>query len=117
MLKTTDPVFQEGIRKFNAYRFFEAHEAWEELWHRTPDPGPEREIYQGLIQLAAAGHHFMRGNLAGVEGCLKNAHRHLDPHLKDVSEFDLVGFIQAVERSVVCRAPVTFPKLSIKESG
>ena len=48
-------LFEEGITFFNAGRFFEAHEPWEEIW-RSTNPEP-RDFYQGLVQ-AAAGLHI-----------------------------------------------------------
>ena len=61
-------IFQEGIDHFNARRFFEAHEVWEELWLRAPEP--EKNFLQGLIQLAAGWHHYLRGNSSGAESLL-----------------------------------------------
>ncbi len=47
----------EGIERFNRRAFFEAHESWEEVWRSTtPEP---RDLFQGLIQLAAGMHHFL----------------------------------------------------------
>ncbi|MGA3294091.1 MAG: DUF309 domain-containing protein [Candidatus Acidiferrales bacterium] len=60
--------FQRGIAHFNAGEFFEAHEAWEELWLAVP--GPEKAFLQGLIQLAAAFHHHGRGNPRGAKSLL-----------------------------------------------
>jgi uncharacterized protein len=61
-------IFQQGIDHFNARRFFEAHEVWEELWLRAPEP--EKNFLQGLIQLAAGWHHYLRGNSSGAESLL-----------------------------------------------
>lgn len=58
-------IFQQGIDHFNARRFFEAHEVWEELWLHAPEP--EKNFLQGLIQLAAGWHHYLRGNSSGAE--------------------------------------------------
>ncbi|HEV8632355.1 MAG TPA: DUF309 domain-containing protein [Thermoanaerobaculia bacterium] len=45
-----------GTEHFHAGRFFDAHEAWEEIWRSTtPEP---RDLFQGLVQLAAAFHHL-----------------------------------------------------------
>lgn len=60
--------FQRGLAYFNARQFFEAHEAWEELW--LVEPEPEKTFLQGLIQLAAAFHHYGRGNLGGARSLL-----------------------------------------------
>jgi uncharacterized protein len=53
----------EGINFFNAGRYFEAHETWEDLWRVTK--GPLRLFYQGLVQAAVGLHHLSRGNLNG----------------------------------------------------
>ena len=60
--------FRRGIALFNARKFFEAHEAWEELW--LVEPEPEKTFLQGLIQLAAAFHHHGRGNSRGTQSLL-----------------------------------------------
>jgi predicted metal-dependent hydrolase len=49
-----DP-FARGARLFDAAEYFEAHEAWEELWREATDES-ERRFLQGLIQVAAAFH-------------------------------------------------------------
>lgn len=65
--------FEEGVRHFNARRFWEAHESWEEIWLEA-DPDVE-QFLQGLIQLTAAYHHFQRGTFRGgvrlVEAALR----------------------------------------------
>ena len=57
-----------GIAHFNAQKFFEAHEVWEEIW--LTEAEPEKTFLQGLIQVAAAFHHFKRGNSRGAESLL-----------------------------------------------
>ena len=58
----------KGIALFNARKFFESHEVWEELW--LVEPEPEKTFLQGLIQLAAACHHHGRGNRRGAQSLL-----------------------------------------------
>jgi uncharacterized protein len=60
--------FERGLAHFNARQFFEAHEVWEEIW--LTEVEPERTFLQGLIQIAAAFHHFRRGNSEGAESLL-----------------------------------------------
>jgi len=67
-IRTKDEKFQRGLRHFNAREFFEAHEVWEEIW--LVEAEPEKTFLQGLIQLAAAFHHYCRGNPAGAESLL-----------------------------------------------
>ncbi|MGC3968698.1 MAG: DUF309 domain-containing protein [Pirellulales bacterium] len=66
-----DPLYLKGIELFNTCEFFEAHEAWEELWQEHF--GPDRKFYQGLIQAAVAVHHFCNGNIRGAKRCTTEA--------------------------------------------
>lgn len=57
-------LFVRGVDLFNARKFWEAHEAWEELWLAAESDVVQ--FLQGLIQLAAAYHHVQRGTLPGA---------------------------------------------------
>ena len=57
-------LFQQGLEAFNSAHFFEAHEHWEEVWLETP--APDKAFLQGLIQVAAAFHHYRRVNSRGT---------------------------------------------------
>ncbi len=57
--------FYEGIDLFNHGEFFEAHEAWEEIWKNTA--GRKARFYQGLIQAAVTLEHMNRSNPRGVQ--------------------------------------------------
>lgn len=57
-------LLADGINFFNAGRYFEAHEAWEDLWRQTQ--GPLRLFYQGLVQAAVGLHHLAHGNPNGA---------------------------------------------------
>jgi uncharacterized protein len=61
-------LLADGINFFNASRYFEAHEAWEDLWRITR--GPLRLFYQGLIQAAVGMHHLAHGNGSGARAQL-----------------------------------------------
>jgi hypothetical protein len=63
-----DEKFQRGVSHFNAREFFEAHEVWEEIW--LVESEPERTFLQGIIQIAAAFHHYGRANPDGAESLL-----------------------------------------------
>ena len=52
--------------------WFEAHELLEPAWMGTDDPS-ERDLYQGLIKLAAAYVHRARGNMSGLAKNLAGA--------------------------------------------
>ena len=56
-------LFLEGIELFNRGEHFAAHEPFEEIWRSTtPEP---RDLFQGLVQLAAGLHHWHRRGKAG----------------------------------------------------
>lgn len=60
--------FENGIAHFNAREFFQAHEVWEDLWLRAP--ATEKAFLQGIIQIAAAFHHYGQGNLRGAKSLI-----------------------------------------------
>src|SRR5690349_12487159 len=64
-----DRLFRKGLEAFNSGLFYEAHEHWEEVWLDTPDP--EKMFLQGLIQVAAAFHHYSRANRQGTRNLLR----------------------------------------------
>ena len=47
---------RDGAALFDARRFWDAHEAWEDVWQA--EPRAIRSFYQGLIQIAAGFHHW-----------------------------------------------------------
>ena len=57
-------AYLDGIRLFNEGRFWDAHEALEEVWRPLPTSAPERRFYQGLILMAAACLHLERAKTA-----------------------------------------------------
>ncbi|MGH9688046.1 MAG: DUF309 domain-containing protein [Candidatus Acidiferrales bacterium] len=63
--------FKHAVSLFNSGDFFQAHEVWEEIW--MDEAEPERTFLQGLIQAAAAFHHYQRGNPTGTESLLASS--------------------------------------------
>lgn len=58
-----DPRYLHGIALFNAQYFFDAHDAWEDLWADTR--GEDRLFWQALIHSAVALYHWRNGNRKG----------------------------------------------------
>ena len=71
----TERLYEKFWQLFNAEKFFEAHEVLEALWRETT--GPERDFYQGLIQVAAAFVHVQKGTPDGADQLLKKAEKKL----------------------------------------
>jgi predicted metal-dependent hydrolase len=58
-----EELLRAGIELYNNGSYFEAHEAWEEVWLDAENS--EREFYQGLIQITAAFVHVTRNEYPG----------------------------------------------------
>lgn len=69
-------AFLAGLAAYDRGDFFEAHELLEPAWMGTADPA-ERDLHQGLIKLAAAFVHDVRGNPLGVARNLAGARARL----------------------------------------
>ena len=69
-------AFDAGCAAYARGDFFAAHEALEPAWMGTDDLA-ERALHQGLIKLAAAYVHAVRGNPTGLARNLGGARRHL----------------------------------------
>jgi Domain of unknown function (DUF309) len=65
-------ILAEGLAAYERGDAFLAHELLEPAWMGASDPA-ERDLYQGLIKLAAAFVHDARGNPAGVRKNLVGA--------------------------------------------
>ena len=87
---------REFVRLFNREEFFEAHEVLEDLWQEYS--GPDRTLYQGLIQVAVALEHSLRGNPRGARGVLESARRRLEAHLPVGAGFDLAALLRETAR-------------------
>ena len=69
-------AYDAAIEAYERGDFFEAHELLEPAWMGTDDPG-ERSLHQGLIKLAAAFVHSVRGNPTGIAKNLAGARARL----------------------------------------
>ena len=67
--------YLHGIRLFNDAKFFDAHEALEDVWRAAPSES--KKFLQGLIQVAVAFHHYSTGNRIGMRSVLERAIRNL----------------------------------------
>ncbi len=56
-----------AIDLFNQGYYWEAHEAWEQLWIAAGRSGTVADFLKGLIKLAAAGVKLREGNPRGVK--------------------------------------------------
>ena len=60
------PEYLHGLELFNHGYYWEAHEAWEGVWHAVGREGEIGDFLKALIKLAAAGVKAREGNEKGV---------------------------------------------------
>lgn len=110
--RTTE--FLTGVAQFNAGEFFECHETLEHLW--TADRSPERELIQGIIQIAVGYYHYLRHNRngalkllrRGLERVKKYDHKTMQLNIRQFVA-DVTSNIQAIDAS----QEDTFPPINI----
>ena len=62
--KIQDNSLYEALNLFNSHKWYEAHDAFEEIWNSVD--GDERQIIQGILQVSVSQFHLSKGNLNGA---------------------------------------------------
>ena len=89
-------LLETGIEVFNAGRFFDSHEFFEEIW-RSTNPEP-RDLYQGLVQVAAGMYHWtVRSKAAPAARMLERAVKRLEPFRSVATGVDVAGLLVVLE--------------------
>jgi predicted metal-dependent hydrolase len=86
-----------GISLYNGGSFFEAHEAWEEVWLEAETA--EREFYQGLIQITAAFVHVTRNEYPGSVRLLDAGIAKLARYGERKEGIELRAFVEGARRA------------------
>ena len=91
-------IFRHGVALFNDGKFWEAHEAWEEVWKgRTEE---SRIFFQGIIQAAAAYHLIVtRPRYGGARNNIAKALATLELFTGNVLGIDVDELRRAVQQS------------------
>jgi predicted metal-dependent hydrolase len=71
------PLAVHGLELFNAGEYFEAHEELEHAWNQ--EPGPARELYRAVLQVAVAYLQITRGNYSGAMKMFLRVRQWIDP--------------------------------------
>lgn len=79
-----------GLELFNHGEYFEAHEALELAWRE--ESGPVRELYRGILQIAVAYYHILRGNYRGAVKMFQRSRTWLGPFPNRCRGVDLASF-------------------------
>lgn len=72
--KGADALLEEGAQLFDAGRYHEAHEVFEQLW--LASEAGDADFWKGLIQASICLYHASRGNVDGARALLRG-HRAL----------------------------------------
>lgn len=64
-------LIDKGLHLFNEQKYWECHEELEHHW--LEEPGPMRNIYWAIIQVAASMIHYRESNLVGARGLIVKA--------------------------------------------
>jgi predicted metal-dependent hydrolase len=94
-------ALETGLAEYEAGRFFEAHEAWEEAW--LAEEGLAKTFLQGLIQLAAAFHkglvlHGPRG-MATLLAHAREKLGHVARHDLTIAGLDLPSLLDRIDQA------------------
>lgn len=114
-----------AVNQFNGGRWFECHETLEDLW--AGETGEGRNLYQGVLQVAVALHHWRNGNFGGAISLLKGGTGYLRRTGAVCQQLDVTGLIidadsmrEALEalgpEQMKELAPEFIPKLRFAES-
>ena len=63
-INNMDDNFLNALNLFNNEKWYEAHDAFEEIWNILD--GDERQVIQGILQVSVSQFHLSKGNLNGA---------------------------------------------------
>ena len=108
---------EEGLTAYERGDFFLAHELLEPAWMGTADL-PERALLQGLIKLAAAYVHAVRGNAAGIRKNLEGARARLVEAgpAGAVAGLDAMALVRAIDDRLARTIGVDDPPIPIERA-
>lgn len=109
------PDFLRGLEAFDAGRFHEAHEHWEQVWKAAPPE--ERPLYRALIQLAAACWKIERDQYAPARRLLQRSLEVLEAQSgAPLAQAARDAARDLLERLAHDRDPGDFPRLGQRDS-
>lgn len=85
---------QASIQQFNQKQFYECHDSLEALWMESSEA--EKNLYQGILQVAVAFYHLGNHNWQGAVTLLGEGRRRLLTYPSNYMGLDLETFITEV---------------------
>ena len=84
-----------ALNLFNNHEWYEAHDAFEEIWNFVD--GDERQVIQGILQVAVSQFHLSKGNLNGATILLGEGLGRIKTRTKINLGIDLESFCRCLE--------------------
>ena len=91
-----DCRFEIGMKLFNSCQWYKSHDVFEEIWHETG--GSERQLIQGILQVAVAQVHLENSNLNGATILYGEALGRLKRFQLSNSGLDIVGLCKCITK-------------------
>ena len=95
---TPEALLRLGIDLYNAGHYWNAHEAWEQVW--LDAPRELRAFYQGLIQLTAALVHVTRAEYPGSVRLLAAAIDKLQVYESPTLGVDVTSLVDGARKAL-----------------
>tara|TARA_B100000965_G_scaffold4469_1_gene3521 strand:+ start:300 stop:680 length:381 start_codon:yes stop_codon:yes gene_type:complete len=92
----SDSRFEVGMKLFNSCQWYKSHDVFEEIWHETV--GPDRQVLQGILQVAVAQVHLENGNINGATILYGEALGRLRRSKLDGLKLDIENFCECVAK-------------------
>ena len=89
-----DSRFEIGMKLFNSCQWYKSHDVFEEIWHETG--GPERQVLQGILQVAVAQVHLENSNINGATILYGEALGRLKKYQLTNVGLDIVGLCKCI---------------------
>lgn len=91
MTESIPSEFWQGVQEFNQGQFYDCHDTLEAIWMESGEP--EKNFYQGVLQIAVALYHLSNRNARGAMILLgegMNRLRRYEPAYSGIDVSDLV---------------------------
>ncbi len=95
-----DSRFANGMKLFNSCEWYKSHDVFEEIWHETG--GPERQLLQGILQVAVAQVHLENSNKNGATILYGEALGRLKRFQLANLGLDIEGLCQCITKRLKC---------------
>ncbi len=87
--------FAAGVDQFNQQAFYQCHDSLEDLWHDALQP--QRQFYQGVLQLAVGYYHLSNRNGKGAAILLGEGLAKLNYFMPTYGGIDVAALVALAE--------------------